>query len=217
MTRNDILCRPVLQHSWSILSTPSWNKWICVTNSPSFKGRRGGGGRRRGGNGDERRHGDQPQKRRCRLIISASSSSEEEFQLPTPLPRRDRGNHRQYPDYVGRRLSVPASYFTVNQNIHYEGVCHKWGRYKNTRGEITYGYFIHFDEGIGKVNVTHDMSGCSPRYVYPTTWANVTHDLSMSWVHIVGNNFTSWDAFWIIFSHSAKNVPHDIISKIYRV
>ena len=80
-------------------------------------------------------------------MISGSSSSEEEFQLPQPLPQRSRGHHRQYPDYVGRRVSVPAAFFSVNRNIHYEGVCHKWGRYKRTRGGNTYGYYIHYDEG----------------------------------------------------------------------
>ena len=43
---------------------------------------------------------------------------------------------------------------------------------------------------IGKSDVPHDMSGCSPRHVFPTTCADVPHDIAMSWgtfAHVVGN------------------------------
>ena len=130
-------------------------------------GRNARGGRRsrgdgRGGRGtiDERggrgRGEDrQPPARRRRLVIrDSSSSSEEEFCLPTSPVRVHavrvgvRAGVRQYPDYVGRRVSVPASYFNLENNQFYGGRVGKWGRYKSFRGEYSHGYYIHYDDGV---------------------------------------------------------------------
>ena len=67
---------------------------------------------------------------------------------PQPPRRRRRvSNARTHPDYVGRRVRVPASYFKVRRKIFYLGTVNRWGRYKNVKGENSYGYYIHYDEG----------------------------------------------------------------------
>ena len=116
---------------------------------------RGGRGNMGGGGGGT---GQPPRMRRRLLIRTSDSSSEEEFIIPTNTRVRNTGVRsrstrvrttgvRQYPDYVGRRVSVPDTYFRVNDNKFYGGVCNRWGRYRNGRGEYSYGYYIHFDEG----------------------------------------------------------------------
>ena len=90
------------------------------------------------------------------MIVNSTSSSdsEEEFRLsPGPSQRPPRSRRRVntsvrvHPDYVGRRIRVPASLFRINEDKHYLGTVNRWGRYKNTRGQNSYGYYIHYDEG----------------------------------------------------------------------
>ena len=119
------------------------------------RGGRGGGDRtdERGGRG---RAGDrQPPARRRRLVIrDSSSSSEEEFRLPSsPVRVRAvrvgvRNGVRQHADYVGGRVRVPGSYFNLENNQFYGGRVGEWGRYRSFGGGYSYGYYIHYDDGI---------------------------------------------------------------------
>ena len=74
---------------------------------------------------------------------SNNISSEEEFTLP---PTRDL-SVRQYPDYLRRRVNVPCSYFNQSGDDIHGGVCRQWGRYRNSQGTFSYGYYIYFDAG----------------------------------------------------------------------
>ena len=116
---------------------------------PQRRGRgrgRGGRGRGRGGRG---RGGGGRGRGGKRRRVDSSSSSEEEFRLSPkrPQPRRRRVGVRIHPDYVGRRVRVPASLFRIDKDIYYLGTVNRWGRYKNTNGQNSHGYYIHYDEG----------------------------------------------------------------------
>ena len=95
-----------------------------------------------------------PARRRRLVIRDSSSSSEEEFRLPSS-PVRVRAVRvgvrvavRQYADYVGGRVRVPASYFNLENDQFYGGRVGEWGRYRSFGGGYSYGYYIHYDDGI---------------------------------------------------------------------
>ena len=48
---------------------------------------------------------------------------------------------------AGRQSQAPASLFRIDEDIYYLGTVNRWGRYKNTNGQNSHGYYIHYDEG----------------------------------------------------------------------
>ena len=53
----------------------------------------------------------------------------------------------QITDYLRRRVNVPCSYFNQSGDDIHGGVCRQWGRYRNSQGTYSYGYYIYFDAG----------------------------------------------------------------------
>ena len=88
--------------------------------------------------------------RRGRVVrrrIVCSSSSDDGGVTPNPPRRSVRVGVRVHPDYVGRRVSVAGNYFQLGENITFGGRVGRWGRYKSSTGDDSYGYYIHYDEG----------------------------------------------------------------------
>ena len=82
-----------------------------------------------------------------RRIECTSSSEEADDDVTVNPPRVRREGVRVHPDYKGRGVSVPGSYFNLDDGVMCGGKAGRWGRYRSTRGTYNYGYYIHFDEG----------------------------------------------------------------------
>ena len=98
-----------------------------LRNARAKRGRRGGrGGRTRG-----RGHGDKPQDRRRGRRGGRARPS----------------GHRTLPDFTGRRVAVPDSYFGQTRRVLYGGRVGKWLKYVGTDFNEYWGYSIEYDAG----------------------------------------------------------------------
>ena len=84
-----------------------------------------------------------------RKVVCTSSSDDDTVVNTNPPRRRVKVGVRAHQDYVGRRVSVPGSYFQMNGITVFEGRVGRWGRYKSTcsTGGYSCGHYIHYDEG----------------------------------------------------------------------